>query len=426
MVTVMWLNIRIFLILTLVTALSACGGGGNSTLANKSTSSSNSSSGTTNGSTNGTISATISGTNVAPVVVDSGPAGITTVNEVFTSVTICDSASNCQTIDHILVDTGSNGLRIISSVLSPSLNLTAETDSSSNPIGACGTFVDGYTWGPVKLATVKIADETTAQMIPIQVIDSSNSFTPVPTSCSSTGTAENTVASFGANGVLGVGYFQQDCGAYCAARATKIYYSCTTTSCTQIALPTTQQITNPVTQFAVDNNGVMLSLPSLSASGGTNVAGSLVFGIGTQSNNDLGSAQVYTVDPSSGYLTTQFNGQTLINSFIDSGSNGLYFSSGTLTALTPCPSYTYFYCPSSTQNYTAVIKGANTNQTTINFSVANATSLFYTYNTAFDNLAGTGSSTSFDWGLPFFYGRKVFVAIEGQAVGVNLGPFVAF
>jgi hypothetical protein len=46
---------------------------------------------------------------------------------------------------------------------------------------------------------------------------------------------------------------------------------------------------------------------------------------------------------------------------------------------------------------------------------------------AFSNLGGPSPvSNSFDWGLPFFYGRNVFVAIEGQTTSAGMGPFVAF
>ncbi|HEX9451542.1 MAG TPA: DUF3443 family protein, partial [Burkholderiales bacterium] len=93
------------------------------------------------------------------VLVGPGPAN--NINLLFTTVTICEpgSTSNCQSIDHVLIDTGSTGLRIMSSLLSPSLALRQQTDAGSNPIVACGRFVDGYTWGPVKLADVKMAGE---------------------------------------------------------------------------------------------------------------------------------------------------------------------------------------------------------------------------------------------------------------------------
>ncbi|MDY7573075.1 DUF3443 family protein [Actimicrobium sp. CCI2.3] len=61
--------------------------------------------------------------------------------------------------------------------------------------------------------------------------------------------------------------------------------------------------------------------------------------------------------------------------------------------------------------------------------VANAHTLFAnnpTYSvSAF--LAGLNSdSISFDWGLPFFYGRSVYTAIESKGVSGSVGPFVAY
>ena len=44
---------------------------------------------------------------------------------------------------------------------------------------------------------------------------------------------------------------------------------------------------------------------------------------------------------------------------------------------------------------------------------------------AFSNLAGPNTG-GFDWGLPFFYGRNVFTAIDGTTVGNTPGPFFAY
>ena len=44
------------------------------------------------------------------------------------------------------------------------------------------------------------------------------------------------------------------------------------------------------------------------------------------------------------------------------------------------------------------------------------------------SLTGTAPTmnASFDWGLPFFYGRRVAYAIEGAATSVGTGPYIAF
>jgi hypothetical protein len=33
---------------------------------------------------------------------------------------------------------------------------------------------------------------------------------------------------------------------------------------------------------------------------------------------------------------------------------------------------------------------------------------------------------SFDWGLPFFYGRRVATAIQGYSTSAGTGPYIAF
>jgi hypothetical protein len=42
-------------------------------------------------------------------------------------------------------------------------------------------------------------------------------------------------------------------------------------------------------------------------------------------------------------------------------------------------------------------------------------------------LAGTNPLTdSFDFGLAFYYGRRVATAMESQTTSVGMGPYVAF
>jgi len=61
-------------------------------------------------SSNSPITIASSGTNVAPILVNGGPNG-NYVDGAFASVTLCvPGTSSCQTIDGVLVDTGSSGL----------------------------------------------------------------------------------------------------------------------------------------------------------------------------------------------------------------------------------------------------------------------------------------------------------------------------
>lgn len=421
--------------------IAGCGGGGGSTVGGSSSSQSSSSGGS--GSTGGSGgNPPPTATNVLSVVADSGPtdpadpsAGpIQTVNTPFVSVTICaPGTANCQTIDHISVDTGSVGLRVVASVLSSSVAnaLTTVMDTQGRPLAECLPFADGYSWGSVKLADAKMAGEV-ASGISIEVIGDP-AYPTVPSACSSGGAKqEDSVSSFGANGILGIGNFQQDCGSLCVTDTvpqltTQLYYGCASTAnCVATTVPLANQVWNPISKFATDNNGSILQLPTVSNSGVASVTGSLIFGIDTQSNNALGTATVLTVDPNSGDLTVNFLGQALSQSFLDSGSNGNFFTD---SSVAQCgSSEAGFYCPPNTQAFSATIT-SNTGVTTgaLNFSVANADQLFRSSFYVFNNLGGTNSvSQSFDFGLPFFLGRNVYTAIENSSTSAGKGPFVAF
>jgi len=363
--------------------------------------------------------------NVQTVTVSPGPPGVNYVNGLFTTVTICvPGTTSCQNIDNVLVDTGSIGLRLLSSNVS--IALPAENNADNAPIAECNQFADGYTWGPVRLADVKLASEQ-ANSVPIQIIGDP-AFLAIPNSCSSTGPSENTVDALGANGILGVGPFRQDCGGACALSTVSnpgLYYACpTSSSCGQIAISLSKQIQNPVWMFPTDNNGIIIELPSIPATGATGATGALVFGIGTQSNNGLGTAQVLTLD-GAGNFTTTFKSQAYSSSYIDSGSNGLYFLDSATTGLPNCSSAS-FYCPTQPQSFSASNQGMNGVTNTVSFSVANADILFgNTSNFAYNNLGGPNSG-SFDWGLPFFFGRNVFTAIESQNTPAGIGPYFAY
>jgi len=366
--------------------------------------------------------------NTQPVVVDLGPAGY--INVLFTSLTICapGNANSCQTIDHVQVDTGSSGLRILASVLDPALrSLPAQTDDAGNPIVECMQFVDGFSWGPVKRADLRIAGES-ADSIPLQIIGDP-AYPSIPADCSSTGPPENTVADFGANGIIGIGFFLQDCGTPCASSATYgLYYRCpTASSCQPTTVPVAKQVQNPGALFGNDNNGAIIDLPAIPPTGAATAGGSLIFGIETQSNNGLGNATAIPVDANTGNFVTVYASRSYRNSYFDSGSGALFFGTGEFPACQGIA--TGLYCPASLQTLSAILRGDSGASRTITFNVANAEALFSANPTfaAFSNVAAPNSDpTSFDWGLPFFYGRRVYTAYEGRPTPAGPGPFVAF
>jgi hypothetical protein len=309
-------------------------------------------------------------------------------------------------------------------------------------------FADfSYVWGPVALANVQIAGETAAQVplsgasagIPIHIITNPSAY-PVPSNCLvSSGSAnspsidDNTVALLGANGILGIENFPEDCGNLCTGSSGNVpaqYYLCPAGVCTGVQVPLALQVWNPVVAFTGnDFNGVVITLPSVAATGAASVTGSLIFGIGTQSNNALGSATLYGQN-SFGNFQSTYNGNTYV-SFLDTGSNAYYFADATTLAsagISECTGGLLgYYCPAASVPF-SVTNTALTGPAasgTVTFNIANAATLFNSGNAVFNNLggdSGTGLSTDyFDFGIPFFLGKTVFVGMAGTNASYPYG-----
>ena len=199
--------------------------------------------------------------------VDSGPRDFTLNNRVgnvpFTSVTVClPGTTTCQTIDHVVVDTGSTGLRLLSSVLT--LTLPATTVTGGQPLLNCVKFLDNtYMWGSVATADLLMGDVSSlsapgekAAGLPIQVVGSSGLPT-APTSCSggTTTNASDTIAKLGAKGILGVGNRVRDCGSSCITNpANGIYYTSSGGVAVGSVASLAQQLQQPVNLFASDKS----------------------------------------------------------------------------------------------------------------------------------------------------------------------------
>ncbi|HZR22357.1 MAG TPA: DUF3443 family protein, partial [Vicinamibacterales bacterium] len=265
-----------------------------------------------------------------------------------------------------------------------------------------------------------------ASNVPIQVIGESAFANSIPQQCSSTGAAENTVADLSANGILGVGQYNEDCGGSCERVTSSnpgFYYACPSSGCTLTAVASAVQARNPVSMFSSDSNGIVIQLPSIPAGGTTSVNGTMYFGISTQSNNQLGSAKVMTTN-SQGNFTTIYNGQSYTDTFIDSGSNGNFFLDSATTGIPTCTSSSDFYCPKTTQTLSATHRGINGVTSAFTFSVGNADAIPARFAAAAE-LAGPNAGT-FDWGLSFFFGRTIFIAIEGQGAPGGTAPYWAY
>ena len=385
---------------------------------------------TPSGAASGSAAADQSTSNVVAIRIDTGPAGATgQVNIPYVKVTICapGGSSQCQTIDHVIVDTGSSGLRILASALNNRAALSAVADGSGSRYAECAQFASGFTWGSVKLAAITLGGET-ATSVPVEVIGDPD-IGAAPASCQTLGAEQDTVGSLGGNGLLGLGTLRQDCGSACeAAVIDGTYYLCNGhADCSATAMPLAQQVAQPVPFFPVDNNGVLIQLPAIAAAGAANLAGQLVFGIGTRADNAMGDAVAYRTD-ARGAISATVDGQPYAEAFFDSGSNFLYFDSTQLPRCT-MQSYTRFYCPSSSTSMSVTVQGSNGSTGAFELQVADAVMTLNggAGNNAFDDVAAADNTPGrFDFGLPFFFGRSVFFAVEDASTPAGSGPFIGF
>jgi hypothetical protein len=417
-------------------------------------------------SVGGVAPVTVNGSTIERTMCDSEGGVVNPYpNQPCVQVEICSPSNptQCQTIKHLLLDTGSFGLRIFSSVITVPLT---PIESNGNQLAECVQYGDlSSQWGQVKLAYVRFGRDNTIQpnitparepavAVPIHVVDFNYASPPGP--CTASQSYPDTTpqrAQF--NGILGVGVFAQDCGSGCAQNISSLYYSCKGNDCScgaKVAL--SAQVQNPVAALPVDNNGVILQLPGVASSstGTTTLNGKLFLGIGTDaSGNNLptvvsnNNPTVFPVSPSRGVFQTRFepySPQSIVG-FLDSGTNVLIFPAPTTGAMGLLPECTGvanldgFYCPTTlVSSLSATTVGyLGTPSETIFFKVYNAESLIYNNpgNNVFDSLAAklsvlTPSEAYFDWGLPFFLGRDVYVGIAGKPISVfgTSGPIWAY
>ncbi len=362
---------------------------------------------------------TPSAPNELPVVVGAGVGPSPAINRPLVSVTVClPGTSNCQIINNVLLDSGSTGLRLFSSVLT--LPVTLQQQPPSFTVYECAEFENLYAWGPIATADVQLSGEK-ASNVNIHLIGDTT-YAP-PSSCTSGLSAASSPQTMGFNGILGVtGHNDYSCSPNSSTPCPLPYAVCTSTDgrapfCTPTPEPPAQQVWNPVVLFPVDNNGVVFDIPGIPPTGAANVQGSLYFGVGSETNNQLGSATQYQPP-----LVAEFAGQNFSGG-IDSGTPYIGFLSDNLVGLPMCGAY---YCPSDPTTFTAEMVGANGEGVTVDLAVADPTSVLDQGLTADYALMGQGYDDSVVLGFPFFYGRKVFFNYGSQNAGSGPAGYVAF
>lgn len=351
--------------------------------------------------------------NAIPVVVnDCG--GLGNFNQPCVTVTVCTpGTTQCQTIPNIILSTGTGypGFRVYSSVLN--VPLLQESDPSGNPIADCQNWGTGYTsWGPVEMADVVLGTEK-ASNIPIHVMNSG--FMNGSAVCAN---AYAGPSASGYNGVLGIG---QASGAPSGG-----YFTCPASGCVANAWTGVQPVQNPITALPQDNNGYILSFPSMALTGANGYTGTLVLGIGTETNNEpTGPVTVIPLD-SFGSLSWQATGGGAVNGVPLVENNAIFMVPPPSIPYCASP-YTAFLCPPSDTTFNITLSAEADSGSTATYSTTQAMYPVTEYDTyQASGGAVVGSSAYAALGFSFFVGRQIYVSYPNQSTPLGKGPFMGF
>lgn len=353
--------------------------------------------------------------NVVPLVARTPNSGF---NRLTVSVTVCPPdgfSGRCATIDRIMVDTGSVGLRLQARALPPGFTLPPARDAEGKTVAQCLRFLNSAAWGGVHRADIRMGGMVAAD-IPIQVVGHDP---PRPDTCDDGGTPTS-------NGTLGIGVRPTDCDGDCIQGRTPTYYACDAAGCTGMvgSVPPAVRVPNPVQRFPAHNNGLVLDLPTPSRRGVAAVQGTLTFGVNTAPDNQLGSSRILSID-GSGHFTTRFHGRDYPRSYIDSGTEYTLVPDISLSRCHPGGSA---ICEAPTRSMSATRIGTDGSALSTPFLVGRYPRGDENGVFAAAAWAAVPESSSFVWGAPFFLGRRVTLLFRDHiAPGVPrlVGPAYA-
>ncbi|MCQ8239635.1 DUF3443 family protein [Rhizosaccharibacter radicis] len=336
-----------------------------------------------------------------PLVAETPNSGF---NRLTVSVTVCSPGSErCVTIPHIMVDTGSVGLRLQAHAVPDGLDLPLARNGSGQVVAECLRFVGAAAWGALHRADVRMGG-LIARDIPVQVVGDE---LPRPGSCPGGGHPTS-------NGTLGIGLHATDCGGNCVqSEAHPGYLACAGAACAPYPgpVPLFLQLPQPLRRFGTDNNGVMLDMPMPAHHGEARVEGRLLFGLGTNRDNGFGGASIIRLS-ARGRVSTEYAGRTATDSYFDSGTQSLIVPDDRLPI---CPGGHASVCLRPAVRTSATVVGADGSRTVIPFLVGE-----FPRPGEHGVFAGAVSVARrpdlFVWGFPFFIGRRVGLLFAGETV----------
>ena len=207
-------------------------------------------------------------------------------NTPLVSVTICaiNNPSNCQTINNILLDTEAqaSGSSSRSSIARSLLEWSRSRKAPTPWVNASPTAITQVTGDRFSMPMFRSQE---SRKSPFRFRSSTRASNNPPALCKSPNSTPDTSPSeAGFNGILGVQPISQDCGSDCTTdSANGLYYTCSGSDCSGGAtVAMNAQVTNVVSAIPTDNNGVILTFPSISASGVSSQIGTMTIGLGTR------------------------------------------------------------------------------------------------------------------------------------------------
>jgi len=343
--------------------------------------------------------------NVAPLTVRTPHRGF---NRMVVSVTVCaPGTGRCATIDDVMVDTGSTGLRLEASAVPSSLRLPAFVGPESKPLAECLRFVHDTAWGPLHRTNLHIGGMT-ATDLPIQVIADDGG--PQPAEC-----PVSTVRPT-SNGTLGIGPWLVDCPGDCEqddGHPGVFVDREGAWSPFRGAVPRAYRLPNPAAAFPGHGNGVSFDLPMPPRDGAAQVVGTLTLGVVAAPDSLLNKARIVCID-GRGHFTTLYGGKAYPDSYIDSGTETNIIPDADLPR---CEGMSWAFCAIPDRSFTATMVGRGGAGIDLAFMVGDYRGALERRVGAWDGFAEVnGNSMAFVWGAPVFFGRQVSVIFDGRSV----------
>lgn len=360
----------------------------------------------------------------APNVV---PVSIGAKNLMLVAVTVCrPGTASCVTVDKVLLDTGSVGLRLYAPAVQNALAPAAGSSTAE-----CGIFGSFYAWGPLRDADVRLGGLQATKMR-VQLYGDSSVPAASAVGCGnspSSQLAEPLPSKAGFNGILGIKGLQAD---------SQSYYSCSASSCSAVNLTLAEKLPNPVAKLPTDANGYSIQMPSIPVSGANGVIGAFVLGIGTRPNNSL-PATVTTISLDSKQGFQLWLAGVVATALIDSGTGVYALPKAQGLSLPTCAGFeAAVYCPSAATPLAILMKPSLSPTAIVgtNLTIGDGVAFLSNGMAASSTIATAVPATVISFGVdallgaPFFFGRNIYFGIEGQPVspggGQSSQAFVAF